>query len=197
MTEEEIISQLKTIVNNDNVYCERAEELEWLDVSEEWFESWLPFKIINVEILPFAKGYVEENFLDAYVRCGLSLLARLECWGKDFWKEENLNKEGLTRKDILKSAEIRKFYADYNTVEDIRLNAVTEKELVEEFLSFTKTMSRISDSDKALTAEEIEFFKESVKGAAAVLIGFNSFWSPLLIAVRDDTVIFLDCSNYD
>ena len=197
MTEEEIISQLKTIVNNDNVYCERAEELEWLDVSEEWFESWLPFKIINVEILHFPKGYVEENFLDAYVRCGLSLLARLECWGKDFWKEENLNKEGLTRKDILKSAEIRKFYADYNTVEDIRLNAVTEKELVEEFLSFTKTMSRISDSDKALTAEEIEFFKESVKGAAAVLIGFNSFWSPLLIAVRDDTVIFLDCSNYD
>ena len=197
MTAEEIISQLKTIVNNDNVYCERAEELEWLDVSEEWLESWLPFKIINVEILHFPKGYVEENFLDAYVRCGLSLLARLECWGKDFWKEENLNKEGLTRKDILKSAEIRKFYADYNTVEDIRLNAVTEKELVKEFLSFTKTMSRISDSDKALTAEEIEFFKESVKGAAAVLIGFNSFWSPLLIAVRDDTVIFLDCSNYD
>ena len=197
MTAEEIISHLKTIVNNDNVYCERAEKLEWVDVSEEWLESWLPFKKINVEILHFPKGYVEENFLDAYVRCGLSLLARLNTWGKDFWKEENLNKEGLTRKDILKSAEIRKFYADYNTVEDIRLNAVTEEELVGEFLSFTKTMSPKSDNDKALTAEEIEFFKESVKGAAAVLIGYYSFWSPLLIAVRDDTVIFLDCSNYD
>lgn len=197
MTAEEIISYLKTIVNNDNVYCERAEKLEWVDVSEEWLESWLPFKKIDVEILHFPKGYVEENFLDAYVRCGLSLLARLNTWGKDFWKEENLNKEGLTRKDILKSAEIRKFYADYNTVEDIRLNAVTEEELVGEFLSFTKTMSPKSDNDKALTAEEIEFFKESVKGAAAVLIGYYSFWSPLLIAVRDDTVIFLDCSNYD
>ena len=197
MTAEELISQLKTIVNNDTAFCERAENMQWIDVSEEWLESWLPFKNIDAEILHFPKGYVEENFLDAYVRCELSLLARLENWDKDFWKEENLNKEGLTRKDILKSAEIRKFYADYNTVEDIRLNAVTEEELVEEFLSFTKTLSRISHSDKELTAEKIEFFKESVKGAAAVLIGYEDYGSSVHIAVRDDTVIFLNCTNYD
>ena len=123
MTAEELISQLKTIVNNDTAFCERAENMQWIDVSEEWLESWLPFKNIDAEILHFPKGYVEENFLDAYVRCELSLLARLENWGKDFWKEENMNKEGSTRKDILKSAEVRKFYADYNTIEDIRLNA--------------------------------------------------------------------------
>ena len=124
-------------------------------------------------------------------------MAHLEEWDKDFWKEENLNKEGFTRKNLLEDVGSRKFYTDYNTVEDFRLNAVTEEELVNEFLSFTKTRSRKSDSDKELTAEEIEFFKESVKGSAAVLIGYNPYWSPVCVAVRDDTVIFLGCSNYD
>lgn len=197
MNTQEMISQLKTIVNNDTAYCERAERLQWLDISEERLESNLPFKNIYAEILHFPKGYVDEHFLDVYVRCVLSHMAHLEEWDKDFWKEENLQKEDFNRKGLLESAKSREFYTDYNTVDKICLNAVTEEELVQEFLLFTKTFVRKSEFDKPLTAEEIEFFKESVKGSAAVLIGYNSYGSSVHIAVRDDTVIFLDCSNYD
>ena len=63
--------------------------------------------------------------------------------------------------------------------------------------SFSDTLCRKDEYCKELTEEERELFISAVKGSQAVLIGENKYWSPNLIAVKEDTVIFLTCSNYD
>lgn len=185
MNSDEIISHLKTIVNNDDAYCKIAERIDWIDILHEDFVEFAPFVILTVNILQFPKGYVELNFPEAFVRAELLFMAVNEEWDDDFWKPT----EDLDRKALLENEQSRGYYTMYNTVKYPEFKELSEEELISEFMSFAKKVK--------LEEEKIERFKEAVHGAQSVLIGYDDYWSSISLDVKGDTVILLNCINYD
>ena len=185
MTSEEMISRLKTIVGNDEAYRSRAADLKWIAVDLKSISEYAEFVILTVEFLTFPKGYVEKNFLDAYVRTILSFMAAMEEWEYDFWKPDSQ----FSLKKIFENEENHGFYEVYNSVEYPEFKSLTEEKLLAEFMTFAEKVK--------LEENEINIFKEAVHGAETVLIGYDKYWSPICISVKNDTVVFFNGMNYD
>lgn len=120
------IDILKKIVNHYDYYRNIAVNLEWTELNSRYYEWHKHHNVgVYVTLCDFPKGYVKNNFEQAYVQAVLTYTAYMEEFEEDF--------RNIPSDELLKHmTQVKELYADYMTYQELRMKPVTEEYLINE-----------------------------------------------------------------
>lgn len=185
MDTEKILLALNTIMGNYEKFVEIAVELPWFPVEEQhddWCNTY-PLGIL-ADMVHFPKGYVETNFLEAFVRAEICAIAYADKWDKDFF---DISKE--ERKKCLCSERAKLLYGGIVNYNYLRLETRTEEYLCGQVNYYA--------GENGISLEEQEKYLAYVKDATILELGGCYCGDFSYLVVKGDTLLLIDCGIWD
>ncbi|MDE6425311.1 MAG: hypothetical protein K2K89_04125 [Ruminococcus sp.] len=177
------IDILKQIVNNYERYKSIAVNLEWTEFNSRYYEWFNHHVGIFVTVCDFPKGYVKNNFEQAYVQTVLTYMAYSEEFKEDF--------RNTPSDELLKyMTQAKDFYAIYMTYEELRMKSVTEDYLIQQIKWHT--------GDDDIPESEINSVIPYLVGAENIEIG-GCFccYDHTFISIKDNSIMIIECEIWD
>lgn len=177
------IDILKKIVNHYEYYRNIAVNLEWAEFNSKYYDWFQKYPIgIFVAVCEFQKGYVKNNFEQAYVQTVLTYMAYIEEFKEDF--------RNTPSDELLKyMTQAEDFYSNYMTYKELRMIPVTEEYLINQIWFYAESNS-VSESD-------INSVIPYVTGAENIEIGGYYGLDYTFISVKDNSIMLVDCGVWD
>lgn len=179
---QQILEELKSIVKDYDKFCYIAERLAWIDI-EEQHERYGTYPLgIILDMYEFPQGYIQDNFVCAYVRACLSGMAFCEEWDRNFWDIPQAERRHCLTKG-------RMLYEPYATIENIRFIERDWNYLAGEIGYFAREddvsmMGQIKYMDRFENAEVLE-------------LGGDYASDYMYLAIKQNLMLVVSCGYWD
>lgn len=181
MKENFYLEKLMKIINHYDVYKQIAVNLEWVDAEEKHMLLYYKYPLgFSADFYKFPKGYLKDNFENAYVQSVLMGMGDSEEWAPDFWK---IPKE--EREYCLTVAE--NLYKGYICYEDFDIKEVTVEYIIDLMIGYIK---------KSVQTENCNWVKDFV-AKAEKNIELVNFREKHFVSFFEDEIMAIEFGIYD
>lgn len=183
---EQVLQELNELIGNYNKFAQIAVEIPWFLVEEvhaDWQKprTYLGF---TVDLVHFPKGYVEQNFKEAYVRAALCSVIHSEEWERDCF---NISREERMKCFCAEHSE--EMYSEYVDFKETRLFIRDEEYLKKEINFFA--------GENGFSLDEQEKYLSYAQNAVIIELGGCYSGDYVYLVVKDDSIMLISCGVWD
>lgn len=190
--QKEYIAVLKRIVNNYEEFKRIAVPLKWADTETAYCDASQYFREVYLRFysVKFPRGYLQNNFADAFVQMMLTVINFTEEYESDFWTNMSLEERFST----LTKGE--SYFSEYICFERLGMQEMTAKELQNDVWSWfpwARTKEEMSKPYAYILPDDAKEMFSDFSQAEAVWLGGTKGCTPdeNWIAVQDDAFLFV------
>ena len=179
------LRQLKSVIQNYEVFACFAEKLEWPDVKEQHEDWWRRSDPIGIQlhVFEFPEDYVILHHIeDVYAGVVLSIMAYFEEWGPRFWDIPQAERKQCLEQGI-------DLYGNYAMFKELRLISREWDYLVGE-INFFADQNRVPVSSRKKYLDWFENAKVIELGG--YYAGDTTYW-----AIKRNALMVADCGCWD
>lgn len=183
---EQLLRELNELIGNYDKFAQIAVEIPWFPV-EEMHEDWQkPRTYLGfiVDLVHFPKGYVEQNFKEAYVRAALCSIIHSEEWERDCFA---ISRE--ERRKCFCNERFGKLYGEYVNFRETRLLIRDEEYLRKEINFFA--------GENGFSLDEQGKYLSYARNAVIVELGGCYSGDYVYLVVKEDSIMLISCGVWD